>query len=83
MSDNRYSVTECCPDCGAENTMDWSIEQDGYKAYCAHCGHEMMLCDECLHADDNQGQKCDWKSDFNGVGHCFRNEMSDDGGVEA
>lgn len=54
----QYEVVEVCPECGAENIMTWDVEKDGYVAYCPHCGSKMMLCDECLHADD--AKVCDW-----------------------
>lgn len=54
----QYEVVEICPECGAENIMTWDVEKDGYVAYCPHCGSKMMLCDECLHADD--APVCDW-----------------------
>ena len=54
----QYEVVEVCPECGAENIMTWDVEKEGYVAYCPHCGSKMMLCDECLHADD--AKVCDW-----------------------
>lgn len=54
----QYEVVEVCPECGAENVMTWNVEKEGYVAYCPHCGSKMMLCDECLHADD--AKVCDW-----------------------
>lgn len=54
----QYEVVEVCPECGAENIMTWDVETEGYVAYCPHCGSKMMLCDECLHADD--AKVCDW-----------------------
>lgn len=54
----QYEIVEVCPECGAENIMTWDVEKDGYVAYCPHCGSKMMLCDECLHADD--AKVCDW-----------------------
>lgn len=54
----QYEVVEVCPECGAENILTWDIKKDGYVAYCPHCGSKMMLCDECLHADD--AKVCDW-----------------------
>lgn len=54
----QYEVIEVCPECGAENVMTWDVEKEGYVAYCPHCGSKMMLCDECLHADD--AKVCDW-----------------------
>lgn len=54
----QYEVVEVCPECGAENIITWDVKKDGYVAYCSHCGSKMMLCDECLHADD--AKICDW-----------------------
>jgi DNA-directed RNA polymerase subunit RPC12/RpoP len=54
----QYEVVEVCPECGEENIITWDVEKDGYVAYCPHCGSKMMLCDECLHADD--AKVCDW-----------------------
>lgn len=54
----QYEVVEVCPECGAENIIRWDVETEGYVAYCPHCGSKMMLCDECLHADDVK--VCDW-----------------------
>lgn len=54
----QYEVVEVCPECGAENIMVWDVKKEGYVAYCPHCGSKMMLCDECLHADD--AKICDW-----------------------
>lgn len=54
----QFEVCEVCPECGAENIMTWDVETEGYVAYCPHCGSKMMLCDECLHADD--AKVCDW-----------------------
>jgi Lar family restriction alleviation protein len=51
-------VTEMCGNCMSENTFDWDVKTDGYKAYCPHCGEEMMLCDECKHAEDNPNHIC-------------------------
>ena len=56
----RYEVTEVCPHCESENTIVWNVDIEGYVAYCPRCGNKMMLCDECLHAEDNKAQKCDW-----------------------
>lgn len=66
-----HTVTEGCPHCNAENTFEWDPEQEGYKAYCCHCGSEMMLCTECMGADDNPTCKCDWHQ-CNGECLCFR-----------
>lgn len=49
-------VTEVCPDCGSENTMEWSVVNKGYQAFCPTCGFPMMLCSECM-CDSGF---CDW-----------------------
>lgn len=67
----KREVVETCPWCEAENVMEWNIENDGYVAYCPHCGNKMMLCDECMHSDDNECMHCDWCEDCDG-GVCFR-----------
>lgn len=64
--DVETEAVECCPECGAENIIRWDVEKDGYVAYCPHCGSKMMLCDECMHAED--AKICDW-SPCNG---CYR-----------
>lgn len=65
----RPEVTEVCSSCMNENTIIWDCEQDGYVAYCPHCGEKMMLCDACRHADDNPKMFCDWKNEDEG---CWR-----------
>lgn len=69
---NAWDVeqVESCPDCGFEENLypNHVPEKDGYKAVCGHCGKEILLCDACMHADDNPSGKCDW---LEGKG-CFR-----------
>ena len=67
-----YEAIETCPWCGKENTfVNWDVEEQGYMGTCHHCGEIIMLCDECLHANDNKNKKCNWRMD--GVyGRCFR-----------
>lgn len=67
MSDK--SITEMCPVCESEITVEWDIENYGYEMYCPSCGNKMRLCDECLHAADNTGKKCDFDRI---TGDCFR-----------
>lgn len=58
-----WGATETCPHCGMQNFYpEWDAEKQGYIAKCQECGQEIFLCDECLHADDNPGQYCDWHS---------------------
>lgn len=51
-------VTEMCGNCMSENTFIWDVKIRGYKTYCPSCGEPMMLCDACLHAEDNPNMKC-------------------------
>ena len=60
--------TETCPHCMSDNTILHDVEQDGYQVICQHCGKPIMLCDACMHSDDNPGRKCDWTEETN----CFR-----------
>ena len=64
----KREVVEVCPYCDEEIVMRWDVEKDGYQAVCPKCGEELMLCDECFHSDDNEGQRCNWSKD----GGCFR-----------
>lgn len=73
----QSEAVEVCPHCMSENVFpDWEAEKQGYAAKCWRCGREIMLCDECLHADDNQGGRCDWHEIRTKgkiiEGHCFR-----------
>lgn len=70
-------AVETCPHCGSENVFgNWDVETQGYVVKCWQCGNEILLCDECLHADDNSGRRCDWHGIYaNGKergGSCFR-----------
>ena len=55
--DDSNMVTERCPHCEAEITLQWSVEEYGYRAFCPVCGEALMLCDECRHAGD---KGCDY-----------------------
>lgn len=75
--ENNFEVVEMCPHCEHENVYpDWDVSVKGYIAKCTHCGKEIFLCDECLHADDNEGMCCDWCETKCG-GKCFRGETND------
>lgn len=54
------TVTEVCPHCESEITMEWNVKTLGYKAYCPVCGNRLMLCDECQHGEP--GHICDYDS---------------------
>ena len=71
-----YDVYEYCADCEHDNIYEnYDPIANGYKARCMSCGREIMLCDECFHAEDNLSQNCDWHGETkNGLdyGECFR-----------
>lgn len=54
------TVTEFCPECEMEITMQWDVERDGFKAFCPNCGNRLMLCDECKHRSGNYRDDCDY-----------------------
>lgn len=61
-------IVEVCPWCGTENIYtDYNVEKDGYLAQCKVCGHQIFLCDVCIHSDDYRG--CDWHIS----GHSYEN----------
>ncbi len=59
---------EVCPYCDDEIIVEWDIEKNGYQTTCPSCGEKIMLCDACLHGEDNEGMFCDWSEDEG----CFR-----------
>jgi len=64
-----------------ENSFLVDLEKEGYKAKCADCGADMMLCDACRHLPDGTYlDNCDfrWIDQERGIGTCFRRE----GGTE-
>lgn len=60
---------EMCPDCGRENVYPNWTPEDGWRQKCQNCGEMILLCDACVHADDNSGRICDWD---NITCKCFR-----------
>ena len=53
MTEYRHEAVEVCPHCMGENTVpDWAPE-DGWRTTCKHCGERILLCDECIHSEDN------------------------------
>lgn len=75
MKENYTEAVEVCPHCECENVyQNWDVSKQGYVVICQGCGKEIMLCDECLHADDNPGQKCNWSKEKG----CFRHPKEDD-----
>lgn len=63
----KQLITETCPNCEKEITMDWDVKKDGYKTFCPNCGKVLMLCSECLDSDTHCSF-CDWSKE-NG---CYR-----------
>lgn len=53
MTDRTYIVTEVCPNCESEVEMRWDMDVRGYEAFCPVCGGRLMLCDECMHSEQN------------------------------
>lgn len=71
ISKHLHECVEVCPHCNCENTIMWDAESLGYVVTCQHCGEEILLCDECLHAADNTAQHCDWCNN-----ECFRGKTN-------
>lgn len=67
MKNELYEIVEVCPHCGAENVQQWNVDTMGFVSTCDECGAKMLLCDECMHRDDNEAMRCDWCG-----GKCFR-----------
>lgn len=67
-----YEAVEICPHCSKENIFPmYDVEENEYVVKCKHCDAEILLCDECLHSDDNTARMCDWCKTEQG-GKCFR-----------
>lgn len=72
-SESCHEAVEMCPYCLGEHLeADWAPSK-GYCVTCSHCGGSILLCDECLHAEDNPGARCDENAD---TGICFRDRKS-------
>lgn len=64
MNESSLLVTEYCPECETEVTMQWDVKELGYKAFCPHCGKRLMLCDECQSRKDGGFMDdCDYDSE--------------------
>lgn len=64
-------IVEACPHCDAENCFDWDVERDGYIAKCHGCGNPLFLCDECLHADGEFNDDCNWHHELGEDGKLY------------
>ena len=72
-----YETIETCPHCDGENVYPrWDVNEKGFVAVCTNCGKEIFLCDECMHAEDNEYMNCDWCHTDCG-GKCFRGTTKD------
>lgn len=63
----KQLITEACPNCEKEITVNWDVKKDGYKIICPNCGKTLMLCSVCLDSDPHC-LSCDWNKE-NG---CYR-----------
>ena len=69
------TIIEICPHCDYENQFEWDVTTMGFKTVCRNCGKQLLLCDECCHAEDGLNKnacRCDWREDANGNSICFR-----------
>ena len=72
MNNDYFETVEFCAYCETENIYPmWDVDVRGFVVICNHCGKEIMLCDECMHRDDNEDMRCDWCETDCG-GKCFR-----------
>lgn len=80
MNNDYFEAVEMCPHCDNENVYPmWDVNVKGYVAVCEHCGKEIFLCDECIHAEDELNSNCmgcDWRKTECG-GKCFRGITND------
>lgn len=75
MTEYRHEAVEVCPHCMQEVPVPNWAPSDGYLVYCPFCFESILLCDECMHAEDNPGRICDWDST---TGRCFRDYKKED-----
>lgn len=66
---NYITAIELCSHCGHENELRWNLKDDGYQIHCAFCGEKLMLCSECLTAEDNPDGAC--------PEYCFRKKLEE------
>lgn len=75
---SNEEITELCPFCDFEITVNWDPETQGYEIFCPNCGRKILLCDACMHAEDGGVVICDWTE----KGGCFRNNPHKKGGKQ-
>lgn len=79
-NNNYFEAIEVCLHCGEENVYPmWDVNVKGFVAVCKHCGKEILLCDECIHHEDELNLNCmgcNWHK-TNCGGKCFRGITKD------
>lgn len=51
-------LSEYCPYCGQEFTVEWDVNIDGWLVYCPHCGHRTFMCNICNPSECCGTQEC-------------------------
>ena len=70
LEEHTEEVTEWCPHCETEVTLQWDIARDGYKAFCPYCGNRLMLCAYCPRVE-----QCDYDEETDS---CYYNQKEQD-----
>lgn len=70
LEEHTEEVTEWCPHCETEVTLQWDIAEDGYKAFCPYCGNRLMLCAYCPRVE-----QCDYDEETDS---CYYNQKEQD-----
>lgn len=60
-------VTELCPHCDRENTIEWDVDKEGLQAFCPGCGKRLMLCSMC--EDLGNCASCSWNEKTQSCDH--------------
>lgn len=72
VTDHDVYVTEICPHCENEVTLEWNVSKKGYQIFCPECGEKMLLCSMC---DGSESGCCDWTKEYG----CRMTSTSEDG----
>lgn len=79
MSENTFApFVEFCPYCDNEAEGTYRVDNDEYVGVCDHCKQEIHICGDCMLAEDNPSEKCDWHIEvIDGVKYsvCFRSKI--------
>lgn len=53
-NENLTGAIQFCPYCEYRNVFpEWDVNTQGYIVECQRCQEKIMLCDTCLHGNDN------------------------------